>query len=409
MKIKIHRDKNIVIIISFFLLTLAGSAFFQDNGLTKITEYLSLGLLMYSIASNWKQQGKKDRLFFLCVLCLLEVGIVVQSGNVRDKLSVIFSMVIIWLLFCKSKGVFQSFKVFRDISYTVLVAIVVSTFLSLFSGYSLFDTLTENNFEWGFNGGILYKNYFAADMIVVLSGLIVYRKYEKKYQIDLFVEIISFFFLLLSFSKGAWLIMLSFVIAMNWKYFGRVKKRQRNILLFILLALGACIFVFLFQNYAMKTTTFMYRINGWENYIRYLNGDMKLLFWGNATKFLHGNSSYVYDFRSVVGWDGTLEIAWLNVLIKNGIVGMIGFIIMFIYYFMGLFKRRAVNQELYLACLIMLLISSFVEIYMQSLHHPFAIYCYLTLGGFLCNKDDEKNRSFRGYNDELNKCNSKCL
>ena len=155
MKIKIHRDKNIVIIISFFLLTLAGSAFFQENGLTRITEYLSLGLLMYSIASNWKQQSKKDRLFFLCVLCLLEVGIVVQSGNVRDKLSVIFSMVIIWLLFCKSKGVFHSFKVFRDISYTVLAAIVVSTFLSLFSGYSLFDTLTENTFEWGFNGGIL--------------------------------------------------------------------------------------------------------------------------------------------------------------------------------------------------------------------------------------------------------------
>ena len=178
--------------------------------------------------------------------------------------------------------------------------------------------------------------------------------------------------------------LLVFMVATNTDKLKRVKKSQRNIILvavsFIAIGLGYTIF----QEYALKTTTYMYRFNGWLNYLAYYEDDAFHMIFGNAENVYDQNTSYVLTVRSITGWNGSLEFAWLDVLIKNGILGIIGFAIVFIRYFRGAAKEKTwVNKGIIYGYLSVLLASSLVETYIQSVHSVYGLYSYLILSGFI--------------------------
>ena len=84
--------------------------------------------------------------------------------------------------------------------------------------------------------------------------------------------------------------------------------------------------------------------------------------------------------RSTVGFDGSLEMAWLNILIKSGILGIISYIIIFVrmFWLQQKVKNKVISVGI-LAILITLLGSSLVEAYIQSIHCIYAVMSYLVI------------------------------
>ena len=118
--------------------------------------------------------------------------------------------------------------------------------------------------------------------------------------------------------------------------------------------------------------------------------DLHKWLFGIASQLYDQNLNYVLQFRSIFGYDGTMEFALLDILVKNGILGLSGFVIIFVRNIK--MALQANNWEYKTACIaimVMLLVSSLVETYIQSIHSPVGIYCYLAVGGLagLCNKE----------------------
>jgi hypothetical protein len=133
----------------------------------------------------------------------------------------------------------------------------------------------------------------------------------------------------------------------------------------------------------LSSSTYGYRFRGVRNYLKYAWGDWYHLIFGNAEMAWSGlGEHYVQTVQKVVGWDGTYEMGFINTLIKNGILGLIGFAWMYIYFVrvtMGSKKRwpKVIN----LSVLSVLLVSSLVESFVCNIHSIFGVYCYLLMAG----------------------------
>lgn len=384
MKIRVNNEFKISIV--FFLLTIAGSQFCDSVGLTTIVEYITFSMLIALLFFNRKKTGiakrhKIDKYISYIVLILFIVGLVVNDLPTMRRLILIFTMLVIWMSIFWGEGMITSTKILRSISYAILNGILISMLLAVASGQTLITT-SEGilGYIMGFTGGIKYKNYFAADLVAVFMGLYFFGKEHGYKSIDKLVITLVLFGLVLSGSRGGYAIFALFLIGTNFDKINKFSKKQRNMLLVGCLFIFLILFSALYSKLALESATYSYRIRGLNNYINYFTGDTFHLLFGNSEKFLTGDVDYVYSIRSTVGFDGSLEFAWLDVLVKNGIMGVIGFLIVFIRYFRIMFKaKNKENKTLILAVLLPLLGSSLVETYFQSVHAVFGIFCYLLL------------------------------
>ena len=130
-----------------------------------------------------------------------------------------------------------------------------------------------------------------------------------------------------------------------------------------------------------KSETFHFRFNGLYNYLHMFSDNMKYMLFGNL-KIAYGNSNMSYDenIRSIIGWDGSTELVIFNVLIKNGLIGFIGYFLIFRNYVKTSLKLH--NEKLKIiafAIIICFIISSFVESYVANINHLFTVFIYLLL------------------------------
>lgn len=384
MKVRINNEFMISIV--FFLLTLAGSQFCYSVGITAIVEYITFFLLIALLFINRKKRGaakrhKIDRYMSYIVLLLLIIGLIVNVLPATRRIVLIFTMVVIWMSVFWGYGMITSTKILRSISYAILNGVLLSMLLAVVSGETLITT-SEGIFGFtsGFTGGIKYKNYFAADLIAIFMGLYFWGKKHGYKSIDKLTIAFVLVALVFSGSRGGYAIFALFLIGTNFEKINKTSKNQRNILLLGCLFVFLIVFWTLYSSIALKSATYSYRIRGLNNYITYFAGDTFHMLFGNSERFLTGDVDYVYAIRSTVGFDGSLEFAWLDVLVKNGILGVIGFIIIFIRYFRIMLRtNNKENKTLLLAVLLPLLGSSLVETYFQSVHAIFGIFCYLLL------------------------------
>lgn len=359
--------------------------FFQNIGFASILLYFAYALLLFGIAKHLYINRISITLYCYVILALLLVGLLLQNMSFERKLPLMFSVLMIWFCAVIPKGYLTGGKALKEIAYAIWAALIVSFYLAVIFHYPIIDTLSENNFEWGFNGGILYKNYFASDVLTIYICSFLYRKYCTRNKKLSFGEILSIFFIIVSFSKGCWILWMLFILCMNLDKLRRIKKNERRFVLLCVLLLLSILFYIGFTKFAMRSATFMYRVRGWTNYTRYYSSDIFHMLFGNAETVFSSNMSYVDTVRSIVGWDGTLEMAWLNILIKNGVLGLIAFVMIFVrYFYTGVNNKTISNLETYISITVTLLVSGFVEIYIQSLHNPFGVFCYLLLTGMEC-------------------------
>ena len=86
--------------------------------------------------------------------------------------------------------------------------------------------------------------------------------------------------------------------------------------------------------------------------------------------------------RSTTGYDGSLEMAWLNILIKSGLLGVLAYAFIFIRMFKLAVKANdKVISVGIMAITITLLASSLVEAYIQSIHCIYGMMSYMAVNG----------------------------
>ena len=369
--------------ICFFFMTISGCIMFKENEITVWIEMISYGMLFLYFIIHSKKYKIKYSFFSVFILFLLCIGLMVQDLPFMTILKICFMMVIIWMsIFC-TEGSLDDLSKVRKISYSIINANILSAFITFLLGGPLIDHLSENISSWGLSFGIVYKNYFAANLLMAFIGVYLYRKYQEKNMMDLFVEVISVIMLVFTFSKGAWLLLIMFLVIINLDCIYKIKKEQRGILLLIVFLIGVAMASFIFMEYIVTVETYLYRLRGLDNYLSYYADDISHLMFGNGEYVYSSDYGYVEAIRSKTGWDGTLELAWLNILIKNGAIGIVGFLLIFLMYIrkIWLFNSRK-SKMIYSSIFAILLASSLVEPYIQSFHGTaFGLYCYMIMSG----------------------------
>lgn len=391
---KLDQLTEIMIITFFFMITVSGSLFFNEYGITKVFEYLAYGIFITCISRYAIRKRIKPTLISITVIALFLIGIWVQDLSIQRRIVLSFTMYVIWISIFKTKGIALDAKLLRKVSYAILFALIISLILCVIAGLPLSDAVYDSAslLKMGFNGGIKHKNYYAADLISVIMGIYYSNKNGIMKKMDIVLLFVLHILLFASGSRGAMLILLSFyVIIFVDKIISMIIRNQRKAFTMIVCIFGTMMFIVAYKLIALNSSTYLYRIRGFLNYIDYFKQDNFHMIFGSAEMFYDKEIEYVYAVRSVIGWDGTLEFAWINVLIKNGILGVIGFLMVFFRYMHLLFKNKKMDT-FYIAVITMLLVSSLVETYMQTIHSIFGIYCYFVLSGIAsCKKSYVQN------------------
>ena len=395
MNIKINRQ--FWIFFAFFLLTIGNSAYLIQIQKNSIIEYLGNAILMLTIwycimiMKNHLLQIKKMIKFSVISIFFL-AGLLVQEMKISITIRLSFTMLAIATFAVLSSRLFSTYLNLRLAAYAIFVGILVACVLAMVNNVTVFSGIIEGSMSSGFNGGLEHKNFFAADLLASFSGIYLYYKNVERKRIDLIVMIIEIVMLVLSFSRGGYILLAFYLFLLNYEKIKKIRKDQRKILVLficILIAFGAYYF---YDAIASNSETYMYRIRGLLNYLNYCSGDWFHIVFGNAQlAYSSDDLSYVYKIRSVVGWDGSLELSVLNILIKNGIIGLVAYIYIIFYACKnaGRINNWSV-KSIYIAYLYTFILSGFVESYWSNIHVVYCAFSYIFVTSVVdISKDEE--------------------
>lgn len=152
--------------------------------------------------------------------------------------------------------------------------------------------------------------------------------------------------------------------------------------------------IFLYK-FVISSDSYAIRLRGLTNYLQIYKYDYFHLWFGNAEMAWGSGGNYVDNVRAALGWDATVELSIVSILVKNGFLGLIGYLIIFLNYFKMYFTSR---YEKYKTCIlsltICLLFSALVENYITNTHVIFGVYMYCLINGF---KGIELNERYEAY------------
>lgn len=384
----IIKIKEINIFISFFLITISNSIFLTSLGINNIFEMIGYIILIYNVLKSCRKNIQNINIFlFLFILFTFFIGILLQNNlDWLIKFRLCLSMFIIASISVISKGYINSLSEIRIISYSIFSGIIFSIVLACLGGNDLFTLAVEGSISsLGFNGGLQHKNYFSVDMIAIFIGLYYYNIYQNKKIWDKIIMILIVILLLLSNSRGGYIIFIIFLFISNMRYIKKIKKEQRKILFGIIIFIGLCILVYLYNLILSNSGSYLIRIIGLVNFINYYSNDWFYIIFGNAEMaFSNIDSSYNENVRSVLGWEGTTELAILSIFIKNGLIGFIGYILIFLQFIKVILQTENFKYKIMIfSILISFIISSSIETYIVNMHIVYGTFCYIVLSGLL--------------------------
>lgn len=371
---------------AFLGIVLSNSQVIINWGIGNLIEYFSYFILLICIFLSFFKD-KKTRVYkllflFIVVTILFTFGIFLQDLTFFKKLYLSFSMVIISTIGILSTKVVNNVSDFKKISYSLLFGVFISFVLGIIFHAPMTTLAVEGiSSSFGFNGGLQHKNYFAITIFLSYILLYISQKYGDKTQRASCLLWFQVFLIIISNSRTVYLLLLLFWTVSYSKILSRIKTQQKSlfiVIIFVFLLICGRIF---YNLYILKSGSYMIRLQGIINYFNYYSSDFFHLFFGNAELgFGDSTHDYTYNIRSVVGWDGTVELSLLSVMVKNGYLGLIGYIIIII---LDIFRlKRVTNSNIKVigfSILAPLLLSAMVENYIASINVIFMPVCFCVL------------------------------
>lgn len=368
---------------AFFCLVFSQSIAFISTPIQKIFEYMGILFLIISLIHNELKSHfiTSDKIYFFVILIGLNIGLITQNMSLGIKLKALIPSLVFTMIFTMSNGIVENSRKLRRISYSIIFALVLALLFALIFHVSLFEANgLGGKFYIGFNGGILYKNYYSSTVLSAFIGLYLSLKYSNtKTKIDYFLCAFLIILLFLSSSNGTYLILISFFgIEILGKITYKIKEPLRKRFLIMLTLFCGFAFLILFVTIALKNQNYLYRLNGLFNYINVYGKNPFYIIFGNGELAYAPGMTYVENIISKIGYDGSLELSWLGILIKNGLFGVITYIYIFLNLIKNSLKKKKKNSKIImLAIIVALIVSSLVETYIQNLHVIFGIFMFI--------------------------------
>ncbi|MCI1489978.1 MAG: hypothetical protein LKH37_04410 [Limosilactobacillus mucosae] len=391
--------KHTLLFLSFFLITLGNSSYLTAIGIAdkiQMTGYLLLMVMIFKcFMTNNSRKGKLLSIF-LIVFILFSIGIIRQDLAITTKIHLILTMIVIDSVALLSENIMTHLSDLKTVSYGILTAILISLILAMMNGISLTTLAVEGvgDSSWGFNGGLQHKNYFAVSILASYMGFFFSKSTEKKDTRLSMLRFIEIILLVLSNSRGGYILFITFLLVVNFDKLKLIKKNQRLPLMIVVLLITALGILCFYTKYVLTSGSYDIRLQGLENYIQRYSNDNFHLWYGNAEMaFRDTGLSYEENVRSIVGWNGTTELSILSILIKNGILGLIGYIIIFTLKILDCISlKQSKEKKFMVSTIVVLLTSALLENYIVNIQITFGVFCYIGMS-VLYNIGNQKHLS----------------
>jgi len=377
---KKKKKNQIITFIIFFLLTIGNGNFILESFGNKI-EYLGLILLIISaFIKAPKNIGtlKKD-ILILIFSFILSFGAFYNNISTNAKLMIFLSSLLL-MTYPKFSDIFLSEnKQIKIIGDAILTGMIVNSFIGIITGTLGFGyNANESIFKITFLCGLKIKNYCGGIWLITYMLYYVYYLREgtlNKHRIKFLVLVLL---LLLSGSKGACFLTAIFVLSINFKNILNFKEKQGVVFYTILIPLIIFLGVYVYKNVLINIPTYAYRIRGMQKMFDIMKNDIsKLMFGISNIAYADTGYDYTINMRNFLGWDASVEMAYVNILIKNGLIG----ILIYLKIFKDILNKSKnitkLDRNIVICIVIVMILSGFTETYIASIHYVIgpALFC----------------------------------
>ena len=368
----------VVIWLIFFLQTMSFLMTLNLNFLKYISIFILNGLVILKCIKNGINE--KDLAIFLILFIILLLSCAFQNTLISGKISsiVFYITFLTWSLLSYKiiNKREQILYVVYGISIAVIIGLVITFNEVLSQLASIYNSRTR---LWG---GFTHPNHLGGIVSSAIIGLYTYKflggvklKNKKYYYLSLIVLIVLLY---ATKSRTSWIVTIVAITVMNIKFIS-TKQKSIRILLYSLLVFGT-IFIgyFFITEYALQDTAFTGRLA--------IFNTMEV----KPKTFLVGNGMVnAANLNRENTNGGAMEIAWVMLFYKNGIIGVLTFIIIILILLGRLKKVKNINQVwAFRGILIAFMIGTLGEAYMVNITNipslfNWVILCVLSSSKFI--------------------------
>ena len=375
--------KDVLPFLGFFLITI-GNGKYLGTKYGDLIEYMGIALLLLLCywPSKENQVNIKEiiKVFFLTLL--LSIGSFIKGTPTKACYMITMTSFALMSFALMSQSILSTNKkikiaanaIFSGAVFSALIGLITGTLgLTLGPDESIVGILYLSGFQVkNYCGGIWLLLFILNYIYYIRNGLLGYK--------ERIILVIFLLLIVLSGSKGALALSLIWILLINFDEILKFRKDQQKLFVFFAGVIACVIGVYIYNNVLINVYSYAYRMRGLSNLWDYMVKDSKNLFFG-ISDIAYADTGYDYtsNVRQFLGWKSSVEMAYVNVLIKNGLVGFISYVLIIKSFLRDCKLCTVIDKTIIHSLIIILLISGLVETYAASIHYVVGpvIYCLI--------------------------------
>lgn len=384
MKIK---EKDILPFLGFFLITI-GNGKYLGAKFGDLIEYLGLAalLLLCYWPSKTNHVSVTETIKVLFLTSLLSIGAFIKGTPTKACYMIALTSFALISFALKSQSVLSTNKRIKIAANAISSGAVFSALIGLVTG-TLGLTLGSDESIVGilYVSGFQVKNYCGGIwLLLFILDYIYYMRNGKFGHKERTLLAIFLLLIVLSGSKGALVLSMIWILLINFDKILKFRRNQKRIFIFFAGIVACLIGIYIYNNILINVYTYAYRMRGLSSLVDYLLQDSKNLFFGiSDIAYANTGFSYTTNMRQFLGWQSSVEMAYVNILIKNGLIGYTSYILIFKDFLSGCKRCTATDQSIVKSLVIVLLISGLTETYAASIHYVVGPIMYCLIRGLI--------------------------
>ena len=369
---KNNQKKNGIVFIIFFLLTIGNGKYISSIFGNNIELIGLLIMLTCAIASTViNKKGIKENIGIAIMGILLSCGAIFNDVSNETKIMFLLSSLLLLNYPKFARNYLPSNKQIKIMGDALLTGMIVNIIIGIFTGTlgaSLDSTIPIVKIV--IKCGMKIKNYCGGVWLAIFLLYYIYYYRERIMRGHIIKLLLIALLIVLSGSKGACLLMIAFLLGINIKNILNIKSsKEKTAIMLLAIFFTIIIAVYLYNHILINVPTYAYRARGLEQLFTTLTKNpSRLLFGMSDIAYANSGYGYEYNMRSFFGWSASVEMAYANIIIKNGLIGAF----VYFYIFAKLFRARKgmpkKDETILTYILATMLISGFVETYIASIH-----------------------------------------
>ena len=378
---------DIIPFLGFFLITI-GNGKYLGAKFGDLIEYLRIAVLL--ILCYWPSKvhhvSVTEIIKVLFLTSLLSIGAFIKGTPTKACYMLALTSLALMSFALMSQSILSTNKRIKIAANAIFSGAVFSALIGLITGTLGFTLGSDESIV-----GILYvsgfqvKNYCGGIwLLLFILNYIYYIRNGRLSHKEKIVLTMFLFLIVLSGSKGAFALSLIWILLINFDRILKFRRDQKKLFVFFAGSVACLIGVFIYNNILINVYTYAYRMRGLSNLVDYLLQDSRNMFFGiSDIAYANTGFSYTTNMRQFLGWQSSVEMAPVNILIKSGLIGFVSYILIFKDFLSGCKRCTAIDQSIVKSLVIVLLISGLTETYAVSIHYVVGPVMYCLIRGVI--------------------------